>query len=48
MLQGTRFSPQWLRHALDFVPVLTEAGEAQRWLLQAMDGNAPLKEIFDS
>ena len=42
-LQGTRFSPQWLRrHALDFVPVLSEAGEAERWLLQAMDGNAPL------
>jgi protein arginine N-methyltransferase 1 len=45
-LQGTRFSPQWLRrHALDFVPVLSEAGEAERWLLQAMDGNAPLQEI---
>jgi SAM-dependent methyltransferase len=45
-LQGTRFSPQWLqRHAMDFVPVLSEAGEAERWLLQAMDGNAPLQEI---
>jgi type I protein arginine methyltransferase len=45
-LEGTRFSPQWLRrHATDFVPVLTEAGEAERWLLQAMDGNAPLQEI---
>jgi protein arginine N-methyltransferase 1 len=45
-LQGARFSPQWLRrHATDFVPVLSEAGEAERWLLQAMDGNAPLQEI---
>jgi len=45
-LEGTRFSPQWLRrHAMDFVPVLSEAGEAERWLLQAMDGNAPLQEI---
>jgi hypothetical protein len=45
-LQGTLFSPQWLRrHALDFVPVLSEAGEAERWPLEAMDGNAPLHEI---
>jgi len=45
-LQGTRFSPQWLRrHAMDFVPVLSEAGEAERWLLEAMDGKAPLQEI---
>jgi len=45
-LEGTLFSPQWLqRHALDFVPVLSEAGEAERWLLEAMDGNAPLQEI---
>jgi len=45
-LEGTRFSPQWLRrHATDFVPVLSEAGRAERWLLQAMDGKAPLQEI---
>jgi type I protein arginine methyltransferase len=45
-LQGARFSPQWLRrHAIDFVPVLSEAGEAERWLLEAMDGKAPLQEI---
>jgi hypothetical protein len=30
---------------MDFVPVLTEAGEAERWLLEAMDGKAPLEEI---
>ena len=45
-LQGTRFSPRWLRrHAVDFVPVLSELGEAERWLLQAMDGNTPLQQI---
>ena len=45
-LQGTRFSPQWLhRQAADFVPALTVAGEAERWLLQAMDGNTPLQAI---
>jgi hypothetical protein len=44
--QGARLSPQWLRrHAMDFVPVLSEAGEAERWLLEAMDGKAPLQEI---
>jgi hypothetical protein len=30
---------------MDFVPVLTEAGEAERWLLEAMDGKAALEEI---
>jgi protein arginine N-methyltransferase 1 len=45
-LQGTLFSPQWLqRRSMDFVPVLSEAGEAERWLLEAMDGSAPLQEI---
>ena len=44
--EGTRFSPEWLeRHALDFVPVLSESGQAERWLLEAMDGKAPLEEI---
>ena len=45
-LQGMRFSRQWLRHhAIDFIPVLTEAGEAERWLLEAMDGKSPLQDI---
>ena len=45
-LQGARFSPNWLhRHAADFVPVLSEAGEAERWLLQAMDGSRTLEAI---
>ena len=45
-LEGALLSPQLLRrHATDFVPVLSEAGEAERWLLGAMDGKAPLEEI---
>lgn len=45
-LESAQFSPRWLRrHAADFVPVLSEPGEAERWLLEAMDGNAPLQEI---
>ena len=45
-LLGTRFSPERLRrHDLDYVPVLSEVGEAERWLLQAMDGKAPMQEI---
>jgi type I protein arginine methyltransferase len=45
-LEGARFSPHRLRrHAAAFVPVLSEAGQAERWLLQAMDGNSPLQEI---
>lgn len=45
-LQGAQFSPHWLRrHARDFVPVLSTEGEAERWLLQAMDGNTALEKI---
>lgn len=45
-LQGAQFSPQWLRkHAEDFVPSLTADGEAERWLLQAMDGKTALEKI---
>lgn len=45
-LQGAQLSTEWLRrHAEDFVPELSEAGQAERWLLQAMDGTAPLREI---
>jgi protein arginine N-methyltransferase 1 len=45
-LQGALLSPQLLRcHAKDFIPVLSESGVAERWLLGAMDGKAPLEEI---
>jgi protein arginine N-methyltransferase 1 len=47
--ESTRFSPQWLRrHAMDFVPMLSEAGEAERWLLEAMDGETTLQEIAEA
>ena len=43
---GSLFPPSLLRkRAIDFVPVLNEAGQAERWLLQAMDGGRPLQEI---
>src|SRR5713226_518773 len=46
---GATFSSAALRRrAAEFVPVLTEAGQAERWLLQAMDGQAPLQEIARS
>jgi hypothetical protein len=44
--QGTNFAPRSLhRRAADFVPALSEAGEAERWILQAMDGKTSLQEI---
>jgi protein arginine N-methyltransferase 1 len=44
--QGANYAPQSLqRRAADFVPTLSETGEAERWLLQAMDGKATLQEI---
>ena len=43
---GSLFPPSLLRkRAVDFVPVLNEAGQAERWLLQAIDGMRPLQEI---
>ncbi len=44
--QGANFAPHSLRRrGADFVPSLSETGEAERWLLQAMDGKASLQEI---
>jgi type I protein arginine methyltransferase len=43
---GAHISSQTLRrHAVDHVPVLTMEGEAERFLLGAMDGRASLEEI---
>lgn len=43
---GASFSPSALRKlAADFVPTLSEAGQAERWILQAIDGRASLQEI---
>jgi type I protein arginine methyltransferase len=47
--QGAQFTGERLRkRAIDFVPVLTESGEAEHWLLEAMDGSTPLQEIADA
>jgi protein arginine N-methyltransferase 1 len=44
--QGGGLSPASLRkRSADFVPVLSEAGLAERWLLMAMDGKTPLEQI---
>jgi protein arginine N-methyltransferase 1 len=44
--EGTLVSSHTLRrHAIDYVPVLTAEGEAERFLLGAMDGRASLEEI---
>jgi protein arginine N-methyltransferase 1 len=44
--EGTHVSSRTLRrHAVDHIPVLTAEGEAERFLLGAMDGKASLEEI---
>ncbi|HJZ65085.1 MAG TPA: 50S ribosomal protein L11 methyltransferase [Candidatus Acidoferrum sp.] len=44
--QGGRMSPSSLRkRAAEFVPVLSEAGLAERWLFLAMDGKTPLDQV---
>jgi protein arginine N-methyltransferase 1 len=44
--EGTVVSSHTLRrHAVDHIPVLTAEGEAERFLLGAMDGKASLEEI---
>lgn len=44
--QGGGLSPSSLRkRAAEFVPVLSEAGIAERWLLTAMDGKTPLDQL---
>ena len=44
--QGGKLSPSSLRkRAAEFVPVLSEAGLAERWLFLAMDGKTPLDQV---
>ena len=43
---GSLFPPSLLqKRKQDFVPVLNETGQAERWLLQAMDGSRTLENI---
>lgn len=47
--QSAKYSHEVLRRrASAFVPTLTEMGVAQRWMLQAIDGEASLEEIAHS
>lgn len=47
--QGANFSPQSLRcQAVDHAPVLSEAGQADLWMLERMDGKASLQTIAQS
>ncbi len=44
--QGANFTPQTLRRrAADFVPSLSQEGQVDRWLLEAMDGKRSLRQI---
>jgi len=46
---GAQFTSETLRkRATDYIPVLSESGEAERWLIEAMDGSTPLQEIAQS
>jgi protein arginine N-methyltransferase 1 len=43
---GANFTPEALRRrAADFVPSLSEEGQADRWLLQAIDGKTSLQQM---
>jgi len=44
--QGAQFTSDRLRkRATDYVPVLSESGQAERWLIEAIDGSTTLQEI---
>jgi protein arginine N-methyltransferase 1 len=46
---GANFSPHSLRRqAVDYVPLLSEAGQADLWMLERMDGSASLQKIAQS
>jgi protein arginine N-methyltransferase 1 len=47
--QGVNFTPESLRRrAADFVPSLSEEGQADRWLLQAIDGKTSLQQMAEA
>jgi hypothetical protein len=47
--QGVNFTPESLRRrAADFVPSLPEEGQADRWLLQAIDGKTSLQQMAEA
>ena len=47
--QGANFSPHSLRcQSVDYVPALSEAGQADLWMLERMDGSTSLQIIAQS
>src|SRR5205807_292511 len=47
--QGANFTPQALRsRAADFVPSLSEQGQADRWMLDAIDGKTSLQQVAEA
>jgi protein arginine N-methyltransferase 1 len=49
MLDGARFSPEALRRrSMEFAPKISALGQAESWVLQAMDGSKSLREIADA
>lgn len=47
--QGANYSLQWIRRkAADYVPSLSEAGKADLWMMERMNGSASLQEIAKS
>ena len=46
--QGAQFTAERLRkRSTDYVPMLSESGRAERWLLEAMDGSTSLQELAE-
>ena len=46
--EGAQFSSEVLRRrSVDYVPVLSETGRAERWLLEAIDGSTALQQIAE-
>jgi hypothetical protein len=47
--QGANFSPQSLRcQTANYAPLLSEAGQADLWMLERMDGSSSLQKIAQS
>ena len=46
---GAQFTSERLRkRATDYVPMLSDSGQAERWLIEAMDGSTTLQEIAET
>lgn len=46
---GAQFTSERLRkRATDYVPMLSDSGQAERWLIEAIDGSTTLQEIAET